>query len=167
MKIQYNSKIRPPFSWKIKRLRPFEAKHQIEAGQWVMKAGIELSLYVILGLGGVTNSKPHADDTAKVLNRINPHFIRLRTFVPKINTPMLEEIESGNFTMLGPHGVLNETGRLIRQLTVTSYLASDHYTNYIDVHGKLPECQNQILKQVRKASQRPESEYRPFFIGNQ
>ncbi len=144
-----------------------DAKHQIEAGQWVVAAGMELSLYVVLGLGGVDFSEPHADDTAQALNQIDPQFIRLRTFVPKINTPMLDEIKSGNFTMLGPHGVLKETHRLVRQLEVTSYLASDHYTNYINAHGKLPESKNQILDQIMKACQLPESNYRPFFIGDQ
>jgi radical SAM superfamily enzyme YgiQ (UPF0313 family) len=144
-----------------------DAKRQIEAGQWVVAAGIELSLYVVLGLGGVDLTNAHADATANALNRINPDFIRLRTFVPKINTQMLDEVESGKFKMPGPHGILDETERLVRQLDVTSYLASDHYTNYIDVHGKLPESNNQIIKQIQAARQQPESEFRPFFIGEQ
>ncbi|NWH05914.1 radical SAM protein [Desulfobacter latus] len=144
-----------------------DAKRQIEAGQWVVAAGIELSLYVVLGLGGVALTDSHADATANALNRINPDFIRLRTFVPKINTPILDDVKSGKFKMLGPHGVLKETERLVRQLNVTSCLASDHYTNYIDVHGKLPESQNQILAQIKAACQLPESQFRPFFIGDQ
>lgn len=144
-----------------------DAKRQVEAGQWVVAAGLELSLYVVLGLGGVVLTDQHADSTANALNRINPDFIRLRTFVPKINTPILNEIESGRFKMLGPHGILEETERLVRQLKVTSYLASDHYTNYIDVHGRLPESQNQILEQINAARQLPESQFRPFFIGDQ
>ena len=144
-----------------------DAKRQIEAGQWVVSAGIELSLYVVLGLGGVDLTNAHADATADAFNQINPDFIRLRTFVPKINTPMLDEVESGQFKMLGPHGILDETERLVRQLDVTSYMASDHYTNYINVHGKLPESKAQIIKQIQAARQRPESEFRPFFIGEQ
>lgn len=144
-----------------------DAKRQIEAGQWVVATGLELSLYVVLGLGGVALTGSHADSTANALNQINPDFIRLRTFVPKINTPILDEIESGKFKMLGPHGVIAETERLVRQLKVTSYLASDHYTNYIDVHGRLPESQNQIMAQIKAAYQLPESQFRPFFIGDQ
>ncbi|WP_321492670.1 radical SAM protein [uncultured Desulfobacter sp.] len=144
-----------------------DAKRQIEAGQWVVDSGLELSLYVVLGLAGVTLTDPHADATANVLNQINPHFIRLRTFVPKINTPILDEVQSGHFKMLGPHGILKESERLIRQLEVTSYLASDHYTNYIDVHGKLPESKNLMLEQIQAAYQLPESQFRPFFIGDQ
>jgi len=144
-----------------------DARRQIEAGQWVVAAGLELSLYVVLGLGGVALTGPHADATADALNQINPDFIRLRTFVPKINTPILDDVESGRFKMLGPHGVMAETGRLVRQLNVTSYLASDHYTNYIDVHGRLPDSQNQIMRQIKAASQLPESQFRAFFIGDQ
>lgn len=144
-----------------------DAKRQIEAGQWVVAAGIELSLYVVLGLGGQLLTDWHADSTANALNQINPDFIRLRTFVPKTNTPILDEIESGKFKMLGPHGIIKETQRLVRQLKVTSYLASDHYTNYIDLHGRLPESQSKILEQIKAAAQLPESQFRPFFIGDQ
>ncbi|HBT87150.1 radical SAM protein [Desulfobacter sp.] len=144
-----------------------DAKRQIEAGQWVVAAGIELSLYVVLGLGGQLLTDSHADSTANALNQINPDFIRLRTFVPKTNTPILDEIESGKFKMLGPHGIIKETQRLVRQLKVTSYLASDHYTNYIDLHGRLPESQSKILEQIKAAAQLPESQFRPFFIGDQ
>lgn len=144
-----------------------DAKRQIEAGQWVVAAGIELSLYVVLGLGGEGLTDSHADSTANALNQINPDFIRLRTFVPKTNTPILDEIESGKFKMLGPHGIIKETQRLVRQLKVTSYLASDHYTNYIDLHGRLPESQSKILEQIKAAAHLPESQFRPFFIGDQ
>ena len=43
------------------------------------KAGMELSEYVMPGLGGKAYSKEHALETADALNQINPDFIRLRT----------------------------------------------------------------------------------------
>jgi hypothetical protein len=72
------------------------------------------------------------------LNKIDPDFIRIRTFLPKINTPILKEIESGDFQVLSPHEALRETYRFIENLRVTSKVLSDHYTNYIGVNGKLP-----------------------------
>ncbi len=140
---------------------------QVAAGQWVMAAGIELSLYVILGIGGTDRTRFHATRTADTLNRIDPDFIRLRTFVPKIHTPILKMVQSGTFRMLGPHGVLKETATMVRLLDVTSQLTSDHYTNYIDLHGRLPGCRNQLLAQIDAALQRPESDFRPFFVGDQ
>ncbi len=143
------------------------AAQQVEAGEWTMASGIQLSLYVILGIGGVDRSLTHASRSADVLNRIAPDFIRLRTFVPKIDTPMLKLVQSGVFKMLGPHGVLKEAGTMIRLLDAPSQLTSDHYTNYIDLNGRLPECRNRLLTRIEAALERPESDFRPFFVGDQ
>jgi radical SAM superfamily enzyme YgiQ (UPF0313 family) len=140
---------------------------QVTAGKWVMAAGIQLSVYVILGIGGKARSESHAVETARVLNAIDPDFIRLRTLVPKVNTPLLEDVRSGAFEMLGPHEVLLETRRLIENLTVSSQLTSDHYTNYINLHGELPDKKAALLRQLDKARQQSEKTFRPFFIGDQ
>lgn len=140
---------------------------QMTAGRWVMAAGIQLSVYVILGIGGKERTVSHAVQTAMVLNAINPDFIRLRTFVPKVNTPMLEDVQTGKFTMLGPHEVLRETQALIKPLTVTSQLTSDHYTNYINLFGKLPNDKQLLLQEIDLALRRDEDSFRPFFIGDQ
>jgi radical SAM superfamily enzyme YgiQ (UPF0313 family) len=138
---------------------------QIEAGRWVMDAGIELSLYVILGIGGRDRTKFHAKETARVLNKIAPDFIRLRTFVPKINTPLLDDVQNGTFQMLGPHEVLEETLSLIKSIRVSSYVTSDHYTNYINVEGRLPDEKELILNEIEMSLKRDEKSFRAFFIG--
>lgn len=143
------------------------AIQQMEAGQWTMAAGIQLSLYIILGIGGVARTLEHATRTADVINRIAPDFIRLRTFVPKIHTPLLNMVESGAFKMLGPHGVLKETATMIRLLDASSQVTSDHYTNYINLEGRLPRCRKGLLAQIDDALKRPETDFRPFFIGDQ
>ena len=140
-------------------------KEQIEAGRWTMDAGIELSLYVILGIGGKERTVSHATETAGVLNEIGPNFIRLRTFVPKINTPLLADVQSGSFQMLGPHEVLKETAMLIKGIHTSSYLTSDHYTNYINLEGKLPEEKKRLLGKIDAALKQDEDSFRPFFIG--
>ena len=144
-----------------------DSRQQIEAGRQVKAAGIELSMYVILGIGGKAYTNIHADETARVLNAVDPDFIRLRTFVPKLNTPLLEDVNNGKFKMLGSHGVLAETQRLLTALQVTSCLASDHYTNYINLEGRLPDDKERLLEEINTAKKRPESTFRPFFIGEQ
>jgi hypothetical protein len=89
------------------------------------------------------------------------------TFVPKVDTPMLKMVQCGMFAMLGPHDVLPEAVNMIRLLNVTSQLTSDHYTNYIDLNGRLPDCRNHLLSRINEALQRPQSTFRPFFIGYQ
>ena len=141
------------------------SQEQIEAGKWVMDAGIELSLYVILGIGGKKRTVSHARETAKALNQIEPDFIRLRTFVPKINTPLLEEVQNQSFKMLGPHEVLHETARLIKNIQVSSYVMSDHYTNYINLEGSLPQAKSRLLDEIDAALRKDEKSFRSFFIG--
>jgi len=138
---------------------------QIEAGRWVMDAGIELSLYVILGIGGKERTKFHAKETAKVLNKIAPDFIRLRTFVPKINTPLLDDVKNGTFQMLGPHEVLQETLSLIKDIRISSYVTSDHYTNYINIEGRLPDEKERLLNEIKMSLKKDEISFRAFFIG--
>jgi len=144
-----------------------DSKIHIEAGQIVNKAGIELSEYVVLGLGGKSRTKEHIIETIKVLNKINPDFIRLRTFLPKINTPILEEIKKGEFEILSPYEVLRETFDLIKGLKVDSLVYSDHYTNYISVNGKLPDDRENMLKSIEKALKLDESCFRDTYVGTQ
>jgi len=56
-----------------------KAAEHIKGGRNVVEAGISLSEYVIPGLGGALWTQEHARETARVINEINPDFIRLRT----------------------------------------------------------------------------------------
>ena len=80
--------------------------------------------------------------------------------MPKINTPMLKMVQSGAFEMLGPHGVLKEAATIIRMLDAPSLLTSDHYTNYINLDGRLPGDRTRLLLQIDRALERPESTVR-------
>ena len=55
------------------------AAQHVEAGRRLVEAGMEVSEYVMPGLGGREMWREHAVETASVLNQINPHFIRLRS----------------------------------------------------------------------------------------
>ncbi|NVM57736.1 MAG: radical SAM protein [Desulfobacterales bacterium] len=152
----------------LKRIRKgTHARQQIEAGRWVVAAGIELSVYVILGIGGQERTHEHAEETARVINEIAPDFVRLRTFVPKINTPLLEDVIEGRFKMLTTHGVLKETASLLERLTVATTLSSDHYTNYMNLCGRLPDDKPRLLDEINSTLERDESEFRPFFVGTE
>ena len=139
----------------------------IEAGRWVMAAGIELSLYVMIGIGGQDRTAPHATETAHVLNAVAPTFIRLRTFLPKIDTPLLDDVGNGRFQMLGPHAAIQEIRQIIESLTISSRLTSDHYTNYIDLEGRLPIDKPRMMAQIASALKKNESSFRPFYVGTQ
>jgi len=143
------------------------SEEQIQAGRWVREAGIELSEYIMLGIGGKALTTEHAEATARVLNSINPEFIRIRTFLPKVNTLLLHQIRKGRFQMLPVHEVLLEARRIIERLEVTSEIHSDHYTNYVDLRGKMPRERESMLALIDTALKRDEGSFRPIFVGTE
>ena len=141
------------------------AAEQIKAGRMVKAAGMELSEYVILGLAGVEGSQSHALKTAEALTAIEPDFVRLRTLVPKINTLLLHQIKKGRFRLLSPQQVLRETRLLIENIRCRTFLASDHYTNYLNLSGNIPDDKARLLGEIDEALKWPSDRFRPFFIG--
>ncbi len=105
------------------------AGEHIEAGNKAKEAGFEFSAYVMPGLGSRSRSEQHALNTSRVLNRINPHYIRLRPFVPRPNTPLFDEYRKGDFQLTSPHERLRELKTMVEALTVTSRLCFDHMMN--------------------------------------
>ncbi len=139
----------------------------IVAGKKALEAGFELSEYVMPGLGGKSRWVQHARNTARVLNEINPHFIRLRPFVPRYNTPMFEAYQNGEFELTSPHERLQEIGLMIDNLQVTSRVCFDHNLNPSyrsgnrlipllkqDYDGyKFPEEKEMVLELINKGQQ--------------
>jgi len=105
------------------------SEQHIVAGKKAKEAGFEFSAYVMPGLGGPTMSEQHAKNTARVLNEINPHYIRMRPFVPRPNTPLLDEYNRGELQLSSPHERLRELKIMIEALTVTSRVCFDHMMN--------------------------------------
>jgi radical SAM superfamily enzyme len=127
------------------------AQH-IEAGQKVLKAGMELSEYIMPGLGGQEMWKEHAIETAKVLNEINPHFIRIRSLRVPDRIPLARNRKDGSFTMQTDDMVAEELRVLVENLHgITSMVTSDHIMNLLEeVTGKLPEDKQKMLDVIRK-----------------
>jgi len=144
-----------------------DRQEQIEAGRMLSRAGIENSTYVMLGIGGRDRSREHALNTADAVNAIQPDFVRLRTFVPKVNTPLLKKVEQGRFAVLGPHEVLRETRLLLERLEAETRLTSDHYSNYVDLHGQLPRDRQALLRRIDACLELDASCFRPFFVGRE
>ena len=129
-----------------------KGSQQIEAGQKVIEAGMELSEYVMPGLGGQEMWREHAVETAKALNQINPHFIRLRSLrVPK-RVPLYEKLKDGSFTMQTDDMIAEEIKLFIETLDgITSMVTSDHIMNLLEeVTGRLPQDKEMMLEVIRK-----------------
>jgi radical SAM superfamily enzyme YgiQ (UPF0313 family) len=123
------------------------AQEHIDAGKKVKASGISLSEYVILGLGGKGMWREHAIETAKVLNQINPDFIRVRTLKVLKIMPLYQKIEEGEFILLSDDEIVVEERLFIEHLEgINSTFVSDHILNLLEeVEGKLPEEKRKML----------------------
>jgi biotin synthase-like enzyme len=126
------------------------AQH-IEAGKRLLAAGIEVSEYVMPGLGGQEMWRDHAIETAKVLNQINPHFIRLRSLRVPDRVPLHVKLEDGSFSMQTDDMLAEEIGLFIITLEgITSTVTSDHIMNLLEeVNGKLPDDKEKMLAVIQ------------------
>lgn len=139
----------------------------IQAGKLIKESGISLSLYYIVGVGGSKLSNQHAINSAKVLNEINPDFIRFRTFMPFKNTPMYEMYRENRFQLLNGHEALKETKLLVENLKgISSNLVSDHASNHWNVSGRLPEDKEHMLREIDYALSLDISNFRSPEIGS-
>ncbi len=119
----------------------------IRAGKKVKNAGIELSEYVMPGLGGKHLSDIHALETAETINQINPDFIRLRTLAIPEHVPLFEEYRAGRFEKCDDRMMAQEIFTFIDHLNgITSMIKSDHILNLCEnVEGTLPGDKEKML----------------------
>jgi radical SAM superfamily enzyme YgiQ (UPF0313 family) len=123
------------------------ATEQVEGGLKIRAAGISLCEYVMPGLGGSRWSAEHAMETARVLNRINPDHIRLRTLQVVPGTPLAEKVRKGEFQPLNDEEILREIRLFFETLEgITTEVVSDHILNLLEeLEGKLPSDRERII----------------------
>jgi len=129
-------------------------EEMVDGGIKAKKAGFEFSLYVLLGIGGEEKWEQHAKGSAEVLNRIDPHFIRVRTFIPQPDSPLHDAVIEGRFQLTSLETILKETKLLLEELQVTSQFLSDHISNLLPLHGKLPEEKGEMIQMIEGALRR-------------
>ena len=122
----------------------------IEGGRRIVNAGISLCVYVIPGLGGVRWSKEHAEASARVINEINPQFVRLRTLHVVKETELFELMKVGKFQPIGDEDILREIQIFIEELDgVDTSIVSDHILNLLEeLEGRLPQDKERLLATI-------------------
>lgn len=127
------------------------AAQHIEAGKKLLKAGMEVSEYVMPGLGGQEMWREHAVETATVLNQINPDFIRLRSLRVPGHVPLHEKLRDGSFSMQTDDMLAEEIKLFIETLEgITSTVTSDHIMNLLEeVCGKFPDDKAKMIEIIQ------------------
>ena len=143
------------------------AEEQVRGGRNVVESGISLSEYVMPGLGGVRWWREHAVETAKVLNQINPDYIRFRTLYVRPNMPLYEKVAKGEFVRPSDDQIVAEIRLFLETLDgIRSTVVSDHILNLLEeVQGKLPEEKGKMLAVIDRYQAWPPEERLRFRVG--
>ena len=143
------------------------AADMIKAGRMAREAGMEISEFVIMGLGGKELWEEHAKETAKVLNQIDPHFIRVRTIGVKVGSPLEAKMHRGEYQLQSEKEIIIEQRLLVEGLEgVSSYYSNDHAVNLLmEVEGQLPQDKLKLLAMLDRYLALPEEEKINFALG--
>jgi radical SAM superfamily enzyme len=125
----------------------------LEAGRKIMEAGISLSEYIMPGVGGRALSEEHARETARLLNQVEPDFIRVRTFALHPKSPMKKMVESGTFLPMTDEEIVAEIRLLVSCLhEIHSYFSCGDYSPNLlmQVDGHLDQKKADMLSELDK-----------------
>lgn len=125
----------------------------VAGGRNVVGAGISLSEYIMPGVGGKTFSEEHAKETARLLNLIEPDFIRVRTFAMHPQSPMQTLVKDGTFVPMTEEEIVAEIRLLVSNLNeMRSYFSCADFSLNLLMHvdGRLDEKKGYMLEELDK-----------------
>lgn len=127
-------------------LKNESAEAMVSAGMAAQKAGLRISVMVLLGLGGAKLSVRHAEATASALNRMQPRLLSALRVVPVPGTALYREAAAGTFLQVTEWGAVNELRNLISRLELSSTVfRANHASNVIPLEGRLPRDKERLL----------------------
>jgi hypothetical protein len=142
------------------------AADQVKGGRKVVECGISLNEFVILGLGGKALSLPHSKNTAKVLNEINPKYIRVRTLIVNNKMPLHAEVAAGKFVRATDEEIVREERILIENLAASSRYLSNHVSNLLpELEGDLPKDKKKLLSIIEEFEKLSVEDKANFMVG--
>jgi len=142
------------------------AEQMVRAARRVKKAGILLSVTVLLGIGGVEMSQKHAEDTGKVLSEMDPDYVGALSLIVVPGTPIAEELRTGRLVLPTPFELIRELGTMIANCRFTNcFFASNHASNYLPLRIRMPEEKERALELIRQVLERRDPELlRPEYM---
>jgi radical SAM superfamily enzyme YgiQ (UPF0313 family) len=129
-----------------------DAAGMIAAGVLIRKAGLFLSVTVLLGVAGRDNSAAHARATGQVISAMRPSQVGVLTLMLLPGTPLYEQASQGEFVMPDQAGFLRELYLLVENIEVDRLqFQSNHASNYLPINCRLPRDRQPVLAAIAKA----------------
>jgi radical SAM superfamily enzyme YgiQ (UPF0313 family) len=130
------------------------ARQCVEMGKRIKDAGMRLTVMVLLGVAGKEKSLDHARATGELLSAMDPDHVAALTVIPIPGTRFWDELERGDLELPDEKGMLIEMREILSHTDLKGgTFASNHASNYLTVHVKLPEGKQEALDLIDAAVQ--------------
>lgn len=138
-----------------------------KAGILAKEAGMILSEFILLGLGGKKYSDENAIQTAEILNCIEPDYIRVHATAIKPETPLGEMLRNGEFLLQSEEEIVVEQRLFLERLnSMNSYYVNEHIVNLLlEVRGSLKNDKTKMLAQIERYLDMSSEDKENFAIG--
>ena len=131
-----------------------DSAKMIKMGKRIKESGMQLSVTVLVGLGGKERSKSHALETGRVLSAIDPDFVGALSLMLVPGTELNDQFQKGEFSLINPEEMLEELGLMISSTNLSNGLFhANHASNYLPIRAKLPEEKEKTLELISQALQ--------------
>jgi len=137
------------------------AQQMIDLCAKPQEAGIDLSITVILGLGGPRLSERHARATGQVLDAIAPRYASALTLMVEPRKPSFEEIfDDPSWRPLDAMESLRECRMIIDEINADGVtFRSNHASNYLSLKGDLQRDKQNLLDAIDGVLDDPDSAF--------
>jgi len=124
----------------------------VRAAERAHAAGLELSVIVMLGVGGTARSAEHAHGTAKLVTAMNPEYLAALTTTVVPGTPLVQLVEKQRFTLPSMAEMFGELRTIVAEARPTRCVfRTNHASNYLPLAGKLPDDRERIVATIDAA----------------
>jgi radical SAM superfamily enzyme YgiQ (UPF0313 family) len=139
----------------------------VKSAAMAKDAGMTISEFIILGLGGQDYWEEHARETARVLNSFNPDYIRVLTIGVKKGSGLEKQMIEGRYKLQTEKNLIEEQRLLIESLDgITSYYKNHHGVDLLmEARGQLPEDKAKLLAIMDRYLSLPEDERINYTMG--
>jgi len=119
----------------------------ITEGIKVKKAGIKLSVTVLLGIAPNGKSIQHAINTGALLTKLDPDYVGALTVIVVPGTELYELQKKGEWKLISQHELLLELRNMVYSTNLSNGLfMSNHASNYVPLKIKMPEEKEKALE---------------------
>jgi radical SAM superfamily enzyme YgiQ (UPF0313 family) len=113
----------------------------------VVAAGLSLSVMVIMGLGGRSRSRIHAEASARLVSEIGPSHTSLLSLL-LAHTPLAADPDYRDF---GLGDYFSEVAAFVAAIECRTIFRANHASNPVALEGVLPRDRERILSQIQAA----------------